>query len=43
VPKSFEIVDELPKTPSGKVSRAAIRKAVLEGTPVGAAKIAEDA
>lgn len=43
VPKSFEIVDELPKTASGKVSRAAIRKAVLEGVPVGAAKIAEDA
>ena len=43
VPKSFEIVDELPKTPSGKVSRAAIRKAVLEGTAVGAAKVSEDA
>ncbi|HET6583474.1 MAG TPA: class I adenylate-forming enzyme family protein [Nannocystaceae bacterium] len=41
VPKSFEIVGELPKTASGKISRSAIRKAVLEGTPVEAAKIDE--
>jgi len=43
VPKSFEVVDELPKTASGKISRSAIRKAVLEGVPVGAAKPTEDA
>ena len=43
VPKSFEVVDELPKTASGKISRSAIRKAVLAGVPVGVAKPTEDA
>lgn len=30
VPKTFEVLDELPRTDSGKVSRAALKKLVLE-------------
>jgi acyl-coenzyme A synthetase/AMP-(fatty) acid ligase len=33
VPKTFVVVDELPKTGSGKVSRGALRKVAAENPP----------